>query len=71
MFLKGDNEKLTGENETLSKKIQATLQKIDVNALLKEVDVEDLKLLDQNNKNMNQTMKQLIKKWETINGLEN
>ena len=37
------------ENRKLNEEINATIQKIDVNSLLKEIDIEDLKLIAQNN----------------------
>ncbi|MFS8159999.1 MAG: hypothetical protein ACMG6E_07275 [Candidatus Roizmanbacteria bacterium] len=33
------------ENEELNKEIATTIQKIDINSLLKEIDVEDMRLL--------------------------
>ena len=33
------------ENATLTKEIAETIQKIDINSLLKQIDIEDLKLL--------------------------
>ena len=60
------NTEYEKENELLNKEIQTTIQKIDINALLKEIDVEDMKLLAQNNKNMNMALHSLISKWENI-----
>jgi hypothetical protein len=54
------------ENEKLNKEIQMTIQKIDVNSLLKEIDIEDMRLLAQNNKMMNSALHNLIGKWEQI-----
>ncbi len=48
------------------KEIQITIQKIDINSLLKEIDIEDMKILAQSNKQMNQALHGLINKWETI-----
>lgn len=50
--------------------IQNTIQKIDINTLLKEIDVEDMRLLAQNNKMMNSALNNLISKWETIQKLD-
>lgn len=44
--------------------------KIDINALLKEVDIEDLKLTAQTNKMMNAALHQLLGKWESINKVD-
>lgn len=46
------NAEFEAENEKLNKEIVMYIQKIDINNLLKEVDIEDLKLLAQNNKVM-------------------
>ena len=61
------NGEFEKENEELNTEIAATIQKIDINALLKEIDVEDMRLLAQNNKNMNMALHSLISKWENIN----
>ena len=39
-----------------------------INTLLKEVDIEDMRLLAQNNKMMNSALHGLISKWESIQG---
>lgn len=39
------NKELEIENAQLQKEIQLTIQKIDINALLKEIDIEDMRLL--------------------------
>mmetsp|Transcript_29629 Transcript_29629/g.28853 ORF Transcript_29629/g.28853 Transcript_29629/m.28853 type:complete len:113 (+) Transcript_29629:1277-1615(+) len=61
------NEDLEKENQELNIEIEQTIQKIDINSLLKEIDVEDMRLLAQNNKNMNMALHNLISKWEVIN----
>jgi hypothetical protein len=38
---------------------------------LKEVDIEDMKLLAQNNKMMNMALHNLMEKWEKIQKIEN
>lgn len=60
------NKELELDNEKLSKEIKLTIQKIDINALLKEIDIEDMRLLAQNNKMMNHALHNLIGKWENI-----
>ena len=47
-----------------------TIQKIDINSLLKEIDIEDLKILAQSNKQMNSAMHNLIGKGEQIQKIE-
>lgn len=54
------------DNANLNKEIQATIQKIDINYLLKEIDIEDLRLVAQNNKVMSSAIHNLIGKWESI-----
>ena len=58
------------ENAKLQEDITATIQKIDINNLLKEVDIEDMKLLAQNNKMMNMALHNLMEKWEKIQKIE-
>lgn len=64
------NAEFEKENVELNKEIQQTIQKIDINTLLKEVDMEDMKLISQNNKQMNSALHNLISKWEQIQKLE-
>ena len=40
--LKEENEKLENENEELKRKITKVIQRIDINNLLKEIDVEEI-----------------------------
>eukprot|EP00347_Sterkiella_histriomuscorum_P000015 403377510 len=68
-FLK-KNKDLEIENAQLQKDIQLTIQKIDINALLKEIDIEDMRMLAQNNKQMNSALHNLIGKWEQIQKIE-
>ena len=60
------NKDFEEDNVKLQQEIQLTIQKIDINNLLKEVDIEDLRLLAQSNKTMNQAFNSLIAKWESI-----
>jgi len=61
-----ENTELEQENLELKRKIAGTIQKIDINNLLKEIDVEELQLQAKNNKQMNFTMENLITKWNVI-----
>ena len=63
-----DNEQLEKENLQLKQKIQETIERIDINNLLKEIDIEELQLLARNNKSMNFAMENLITKWNFITG---
>lgn len=44
------NAEFEEENLKLQKEIHITIQKIDINSLLKEIDVEDMRILAQSNK---------------------
>ncbi len=60
------NAEFEAENEKLNHEILTHLQKIDINNLLKEIDIEDLRLVAQGNKAMNSVLHQMLNKWETI-----
>lgn len=63
-----DNDLLEKENAELKKKIAMTIQKIDINNLLKDIDIEELQLLAKNNKQMNFTLENMMTKWNFITG---
>ena len=62
-----ENKTAEDENKLLKEKIATTIQRIDINNLLKEIDIEELQLLAKNNKSMNFAMENLITKWNYIN----
>jgi hypothetical protein len=64
------NKEFEIEIDELNQEISETIQKIDINSLLKEIDIEDLRLLAQNNKMMNSALNNLIGKWEVIQKIE-
>ena len=71
--LTSSNEQLAVQNADLSKKnqkldsdIQSLIQRIDLNTLLKEVDVEELKLLAVNNEHMNMAFMNMLNRWDVI-----
>ena len=64
--LQDENAKLEKDNAELKHKISMTIQRIDINNLLKEIDIEEMQLLAKNNKQMNQAMENLITKWNFI-----
>lgn len=64
------NKEFEEENVHLQKDIQMTIQKIDINSLLKEIDIEDMRILASSNKQMNAAMHNLIAKWESIQKVE-
>lgn len=60
------NEKLELEIKSLYKKTEEVLQKIELNNLLKDIDVNELKLLSQNNAVVNSSINNLLGKWDKI-----
>ena len=64
--LDAKNKELDKQNVKLKKDIQDAIQKIEINDLLKEIDVEEIQLLAKNNKSMNNAMTNLITKWNVI-----
>ena len=64
--LTADNKKLEEENAALKKKIALTIQKIDINNLLKDIDVDELKIVAKNNKNMSSAITKLVTQWDFI-----
>ena len=67
--LLSNNELLEKENTDLKKKIALTIQKIDINNLLKDIDIEEMQLLAKNNKQMNFTLENMMTKWNCIVGV--
>ena len=70
-----NNERLALENEKISKNIpelKMTIdnlrQKIQLNEMLKEVDLDELKMLKQNNMSVNSAIVNLVSRWETLEG---
>ena len=64
--LKAENDKLEKENEKYVTEITTTVQKIDINNLLKEIDTEEYKLIADNNKQMNFVLQNMLTKWQFI-----
>lgn len=60
------NADLDAKNTKLDAAIVELVQRIDLNTLLREVDLEEMKLLAQNNTNMNMAFMQMMTKWEAI-----
>lgn len=65
-----ENTELEKENNDLKAKIASTIKKIDLNNLLKEIDIEELQLLAKNNKQMNYALENMITKWNVIQSKE-
>ena len=62
-----ENTKLADDISNMKQEIARLNQKIELNELLKDVDLEELKLLSHNNNNVNSAILNLIGKWEEIN----
>ena len=68
-----ENERLRNENDELEKNIKKTRidieeiqQKIELNAMLKDVDVNELKVISQNNVIVNNNINNLLSKWDKV-----
>ncbi len=68
-----ENEKLRQENDELEQNIKKTRidieeiqQKIELNAMLKDIDVNELKVLSQNNAIVNNNINNLLSKWDKV-----
>lgn len=61
-----DNEKYEENNEKLQKEIMLLIQRIDISTLLKEIDMEEMRHLANQNVNMNMAFQSLLNKWEVI-----
>ena len=68
-----ENERLRNENDELEKNIKKTridteeiLQKIELNAMLKDVDINELKVISHNNVILNSDIKELLTRWDKV-----
>ena len=68
-----ENERLRNENDELEQNIKKTRidieeiqQKIELNAMLKDIDVNELKVLSQNNAIVNNNINNLLTKWDKV-----
>lgn len=68
--LGAQNADLAKKNQKLDSDIQSLIQRIDLNTLLKEVDVEELKLLAVNNEHMNMAFMNMINRWDVIKRMD-
>ena len=71
--LQTENQKLNEENEKYEKdikelriKIDELQQKIELNSMLKDIDIGELKMLTQNNAIVNNSINTLISKWDKV-----
>ena len=68
-----ENERLRNENDELEQNIKKTRidieeiqQKIELNAMLKDIDINELKVLSQNNAIVNNNINNLLTKWDKV-----
>jgi hypothetical protein len=61
-----ENEKFEKENEALSKEINLLIQRIEVSTLLKQIDLEEMRMLASNNSQMSVAFQGLLNQWEAI-----
>lgn len=68
-----ENKKMSEENEKYEKdikdlrvKIDEIQQKIELNSMLKDIDIGELKMLTQNNAIVNNSINTLITKWDKV-----
>ena len=61
-----ENEKYEETNEKLQKEIMMLIQRIDISTLLKEIDMEEMRHLANQNTNLNMVFQSLLNKWEVI-----
>ena len=68
-----ENERLRNENDELEQNIKKTRidieeiqQKIELNAMLKDIDINELKVLSQNNAIVNNNINNLLSKWDKV-----
>ena len=61
-----ENEKYEELNEKLQKEIMMLIQRIDTSTLLKEIDMEEMRHLANQNTQMNMQFQSLLNKWESI-----
>ena len=61
-----DNEKISKNIPELKERIENLTQKIQLNEILKEVDLDELKMLKQNNMTVNSAITNLVSRWEAL-----
>ena len=65
--LKENNEKYDREIKEYFKKIEEIQQKIELNNILNDIDINELKMLAQNNSLVNSSINTLMSKWDKVN----
>eukprot|EP00826_Nyctotherus_ovalis_P033232 TRINITY_DN2682_c0_g1_i4.p1 TRINITY_DN2682_c0_g1~~TRINITY_DN2682_c0_g1_i4.p1 ORF type:complete len:306 (+),score=99.38 TRINITY_DN2682_c0_g1_i4:2736-3653(+) len=61
-----DNERMSKDIPELRQRIETLRQKVQLNEILKEVDLDELKMLRQNNMAVNDSISNLITRWESL-----
>lgn len=64
--LQRQNAEREAKNAATDKEIQALIKRIDVNTLLKEVDMQELELMAQSTEQMNVNFLNMLNRWEII-----
>jgi hypothetical protein len=65
-YLRKENDRLEADIKSTIKKIEEIQQKIELNNILKDVDLNELKMLTQNNALVNNSINSLLNKWERV-----
>jgi predicted nuclease with TOPRIM domain len=58
---------MQGENQEMREKLEFLNKKVEINDQLKNIDLEELKLIARSNLVMNNNITDLISKWENLN----
>ena len=61
-----ENNRFTIENEDLTKEINLLIQRIDVSTLLKQIDLEEMRMLANQNNQMSIGFQGLLNQWDAI-----
>jgi len=61
-----ENTSLDKSNEDQTKDIELVIQRIQISALLKEIDVEEMRQLAQSNEELNTNFIKIFTQWERI-----
>jgi len=65
--MKAQNTKLEEDTKVLLNNIEEINQKIELNAILNDIDINELKLLTQNNAVVQNSINTLMSKWDKVN----
>lgn len=61
-----ENDEIEKKNEELTKEINLLIQRIDVSTLLKQIDLEEMRMLANNNTQMSMAFQGVLNQWEQI-----